>query len=790
LDLSNNLDLQYLTASDSQLASINLTGLTALTQIEVNNNLITSLDVSTNTALQSLSVYDNLLTHLDISNNTALNSVSASNNSLSTINLDGASSLNGLYIDNNQFTSFEITFATPLEHLQIFDNQLSNLNLSGAVNLITLDANNNQIPSINLSPLVNLSSINFNDNALSSLDISNIPNLYYIYANNNNIANLNLTNATTLNWLELNQNALTNFDASSCPNLNYLYVNNNQLTSLTGLHSNISKLDCSYNLFTTLDFSALTTLGNYFADELLFHDNPNLEYINFKNGNNHNYDWSMALTNFNLNTLPLVEAICVDDINSYFVQDIESVATQDIIFTEYCSFTPGGAYYTITGNTIFDSDNNGCDVADLSYPNLTFQISDGNTTGAFYSTESGSYTMPIQEGNYTITPLLENEAYFSISPATLNVNFPADASPYTQDFCITPNGVHDDLELFIVPIEAARPGFDTDYKLIFKNKGNTTLSGNIEFTFDDNYMDLLSSTPIVDTQSNGFLTWNYSNLQPFETREISFTMVLNTPTDGTYPLNGGDYLNYSATINPTTSDETPDDNTSTLDQEVVNSYDPNDKTCLEGETVTPSQVGKFVHYLIRFENTGSASAVNVVIKDVIDTTKYDLFSLVPLNASHAYQTRIRNENEVEFIFENIQLPFDDANNDGYVLFKIKTLETLSLGDSFSNEANIFFDYNAPIITNNETTIIQENLSLTEFALSNIKVYPNPTADQFKIENLNTLNVKSIELYDLSGKRLKEFSISEGYDIKELTSGIYFISIKTEDTATNIKLIKQ
>jgi hypothetical protein len=35
---------------------------------------------------------------------------------------------------------------------------------------------------------------------------------------------------------------------------------------------------------------------------------------------------------------------------------------------------------------------------------------------------------------------------------------------------------------------------------------------------------------------------------------------------------------------------------------------------------------------------------------------------------------------VEFIFQGIQLPFDDANNDGYVVFKIKSKNTLAIGD--------------------------------------------------------------------------------------------------------------
>lgn len=53
---------------------------------------------------------------------------------------------------------------------------------------------------------------------------------------------------------------------------------------------------------------------------------------------------------------------------------------------------------------------------------------------------------------------------------------------------------------------------------------------------------------------------------------------------------------------------------------------------------------------------------------MIDATKFDVASLIPLNASHDYTTRIIG-NKVEFIFENINLPFEDATNDGYIVSK-------------------------------------------------------------------------------------------------------------------------
>ncbi len=116
------------------------------------------------------------------------------------------------------------------------------------------------------------------------------------------------------------------------------------------------------------------------------------------------------------------------------------------------------------------------------------------------------------------------------------------------------------------------------------------------------------------------------DLKPSETREIALTLNVNAPME-TPPVNNDDRLSFTASINPIVGDEQPVDNSFALRQVVVGSFDPNDKTCLEGATIPPSAVGKYVHYLIRFENKGTAEAQNVVVKDMIDTEKFDVSSL-------------------------------------------------------------------------------------------------------------------------------------------------------------------
>ena len=68
----------------------------------------------------------------------------------------------------------------------------------------------------------------------------------------------------------------------------------------------------------------------------------------------------------------------------------------------------------------------------------------------------------------------------------------------------------------------------------------------------------------------------------------------------------------------------------------------------EGNVVGQEAIGNYVHYIIRFENTGTFPAENIVVKDLIDQTKFDITTLTPISSSHPFVTRISANNKVEF----------------------------------------------------------------------------------------------------------------------------------------------
>jgi hypothetical protein len=452
-----------------------------------------------------------------------------------------------------------------------------------------------------------------------------------------------------------------------------------------------------------------------------------------------------------------------------------------------------GNYNSISGNVSYDIDLNGCTTSDPGATGLLITATDASSGIDFYAVTdvNGDYILYVPDGIFNVSSVFLNSS-ISALPASATINFPNATNSATQDFCLTPTAIEEDIAVRIIPLFQARPGFDVSYEITVMNQGTVPVSDALLFTYPNDVMNLLTAVPSVTASTANSLSWDYS-LQPLQslTYEISFN--LNPPTHPTFPLNGGDVINFSASTYLTGADVNLLNNTDQLYQTLVNSYDPNDKTCLQGNTIGPDMIGEYLDYMIRFENTGTASAINVRVKDVIDTSKFDIDSFVPLSSSHEYYASITNGNEIEFHFDDINLDFNDATNDGYVLFKIKTLSSLTVGDSFDNTAEIYFDFNFPIITNTETVTISNTASVDEHSENSILLSPNPSQDFISLDASFTIN--SLVIYDVQGRLQSQYDESTTdfeapISIAKLSKGVYFLVVKSDQGQETLKFIKK
>jgi uncharacterized repeat protein (TIGR01451 family) len=233
-----------------------------------------------------------------------------------------------------------------------------------------------------------------------------------------------------------------------------------------------------------------------------------------------------------------------------------------------------------------------------------------------------------------------------------------------------------------------------------------------------------------------------------------------------------------------------------LCSQVRTSFDPND---IAG---TPEGVGPqhFIlkntdlEYKIRFQNTGNDTAFVVRVLDKLPA-ELDASTLRIGTASHPFTWRLASNGVLEFLFQNILLPDSTTNqvrSHGFVTYRIKTKPNLTNGTTIHNQAQIYFDVNAPVATNIYTHTIGETYAFFLFSTPQIidnqyfvKIFPNPIHDAATIEiktkngSLQNENLR-FTIYNTLGQALQEQAFAGQtlhFTQNNLPNGIYFYSIQ-------------
>lgn len=443
----------------------------------------------------------------------------------------------------------------------------------------------------------------------------------------------------------------------------------------------------------------------------------------------------------------------------------------------------------INGHVLLDLNNDGCDVDDLPVNNLLIVTDNGNDSFATFTQDDGSFQIPVGMGltNVSIQSPLPNS--YDSNPTSYDLDIQNSGNIFITDFCLEPTQIFNDLNISVIPsLNPPRPGFDTSYSIIFRNEGTTVLGGYIQFQFDQNKLNFLSANEPLSSQTANTLTFDFGNLLPFETRTIELDFnVYSPPTTDI-----GDIIEFTATISPILGDLTENDNVFSFEQVVIGAYDPNDITVLEGEQILLEDTDKYLHYIIRFQNTGTAEAINVSVENILDD-HLDWNTIQLQDTSHNTIVEIRDGNMVTFNFYNINLPDstnDEANSHGYIAYKIKPKSNIELGDIIYNTAHIFFDFNPAIITNTVSTEVVETLSIDEVEDNSIFIYPNPTTGILNfgsVDNgiINLKLINNIGQIVFSDTKFNEKSL----DLSNYASGVYILILRSDNKTVQKKILK-
>jgi hypothetical protein len=450
-------------------------------------------------------------------------------------------------------------------------------------------------------------------------------------------------------------------------------------------------------------------------------------------------------------------------------------------------------------NAFLDMNSNGTqDTGEQNFPLGQFHYEmNQNGNPHHLIAPSGVYNIydinPANSYNLSYTINSNYTANYSVNPASYsNVNVVVGSGMQVYNFPVRVTNNYADIATILVPTRQPRPGFTYTNKIIYTNLGTQTVaSGTLTFTKDARVTITANTQTGTVPTPNGF-TYNFTNLLPFEVRMMTVTMQV--PTIPTVAL--GNLLTNSVSITPLTGDVVPANNAASIAQIVIGSYDPNDKMEARGEQILHSSFtsNDYLTYTIRFENTGTASAINVRVNDVLDA-KLDETSIKMESASHSY-VMDRIGNTINWRFDDIELPATITNpiaSNGYIQFKIKPKPGYAIGDIIPNTAAIYFDFNPPIITNTFQTRFVTVLALDEFENGSFVFYPNPASDFVTITLKDSTNSLSIIIvYDVMGKMILQKKTigtitSDTIDLSSVNPGIYFIEVQTEN---NTKVVKK
>ena len=750
----NNNQIQILPTLPNKLTHLECASNQLLVLPALPSNLI-HLTCSSN-SLSVLPALPNVLQFLDCSFN-ILTTLPALPNSITIINCS-YNNISNLPTLPNSLINLICSYNIGLGTLPVLPNSLAYLycdndglqNLPALPNsLIELNCSSNPIGALPALPGA-LAILFCHNDQLPSLPT--LPNSLGIL----NCASNNLVSMPTLpinlNNLECQNNILGTLPA--LPNtIGRLIFYNNQLTNLPTLPNSLSILDCSSNSihcfepfnnipgYLNISNNPFTCLPNYI---------PKMDSITLL------YPLCMAGNPFNCPSSYGIVGFTYKDVNTTCLKDSGDVGLKNI-------------------------------------PVKIFNTS-GNLLGSTYTALNGVYQFLDSAGTYDVVVDTVGKSYLT---TCLNPGLDSTVTVAVLDTNINfAIGCKPGFDLGVQAISTCGIVFPGQIHSVRINAGDMSkwynlncasgLAGSLSvfITGPVQYIGAAAGA-LVPIANGNILTYNIADFGAIN--NTSDFRILLQPYN---TAQAGDVICITTKIGPANGDNNQSNNNYTMCYNVVNSYDPNIKE------VFPSLVdpgfNDWLTYTIHFQNTGNAPAFNIKLADTLDT-ELDLTTFQVTDYSHANATSLIGRN-LSVYFANIQLPDSSTDSEGsigYIQYRIKPKTTWARPYTIRNTAYIYFDFNAPIVTNTANASIKDiSTGLSHLKENTASIFPNPSTGVFSIE-ITTKEKHTIQIYDIAGNEVHAQTIENGkatIDANHLSAGIYNISIKGNNTLSNKKLV--
>lgn len=310
-------------------------------------------------------------------------------------------------------------------------------------------------------------------------------------------------------------------------------------------------------------------------------------------------------------------------------------------------------------------------------------------------------------------------------------------------------------------------------------------------------LDNLDSLNLYAQLPSGITLSSNNNIWKDEGNGLYKTSYFKTGSRPTFTFNlfadpitykSGDTAQITYYIDTLATDSNVKNNHVVVDYRVLAPYDPNRKTTREDSIFTVDN--RNLEYTITFQNTGSAPAQKVVVRDTLPEV-LDISKIEFLSASHDYYPLMDNR-KIWFVFDDIYLPdstSDRSGSIGSVTFRVPISDTIYEDTYVRNRASIYFDFEEPIVTPTKINLFKSPTKLYSdkdvycindlLKVEFISHFTPDAGNQFYLEvtdssgsDLSFHKIDSISTSDTFG------SFSIGLDTSWLPSKNYLLRIRS------------
>ena len=310
LDVTQNLNLEYIHVSGQKISSLDLSQNSKLYHVYIGECTMTSLILPVESFVSYLGVWRNPIETLDLSTQIHLSTVSIGASGITELDFSNSKRLYALYLDSGNLSTLILPDSDVLDTVSVWENKVTTIDVSKAINLRNLSVIRNN---------------------LTALDVTNNTKLEYLGVVSNKLSELDVTNNKELEVLYTADNPIHTLDVSQNTKLINLYVGNDNLSELDITNNlELRSIMCEFNMVRELDFTGQTNLESihltriHVSDEV-FANNPGLRYVQINQVKYETIDFSnnplitsLVLTGTDVMSLDLT---MLNDLSSLTIQN-------------------------------------------------------------------------------------------------------------------------------------------------------------------------------------------------------------------------------------------------------------------------------------------------------------------------------------------------------------------------------------------------------------------------------------------------------------------------------------